>query len=181
MALLAAGAEVTVVAPEASPALRGLAEDGRITHLAEPFSPAHLEEAFLVIAATDRTEVNQMAADAARERGVLLNLAADAEDGDFATMAAVRRGDLVLGVTTGGAGPALAARIKQDLEARYGADWDRYVSLLGAMRIVAKRDITDPEERANALRRLAASDTVRSSFASGDGAAYEEAMRCLFP
>lgn len=183
-ALLASGADVTVVAPEASPALQAMAEDGRVIHYAESFSPAHLEEAFLVIAATDRSEVNQAVAHAARARGVLLNLAADSADtegGDFAAMAAVRRGDLILGVTTGGAGPALAARIKQDLEAKYEPHWERYVSLLGTMRTLAKRDIPDPEERVKALRRLAASDTVRSSIATSDGDAYEEAMRCLFP
>ncbi|MES2465438.1 MAG: bifunctional precorrin-2 dehydrogenase/sirohydrochlorin ferrochelatase [Armatimonadota bacterium] len=184
MALLAAGAEVTVIAPAASPALGALAEDERVTYLAEPFIAAHLEEAFLVIAATDRGEVNQAVADAARARGVLLNLAAEAgeaEAGDFAAMAAVRRGDLVLGVTTGGAGPALTARIKQDMEAQYGAYWDRYVSLLGTMRTVAKRDIPDTEERAKALRLLAASDTVRNAVAMGDTDAYMEALRCLFP
>jgi precorrin-2 dehydrogenase/sirohydrochlorin ferrochelatase len=183
-ALIAAGAEVTVVAPEASPALRVLAEDGRVTHIAQPFDPVHLEEAFLVIAATDRSEVNQAVAGAARTRGVLLNLAADtddAEEGDFAAMASVRRGDLVLGVTTGGAGPALTARIKQDLEGQYGLCWERYVALLGEMRSVAKRDIPDSEQRAKALRRLAASDTVRTCFTDGHGNAYEEAMKCLFP
>ncbi len=183
-ALLAAGAAVTVVAPQVCPALRALAKDGSVTHIAEPFTPAHLEEAFLVIAATDRSDVNQAAADAARARGILLNLAADtadAEDGDFATMATVRRGDLVLGVTTGGAGPALTARIRQDLEAQYGPHWERYVALLGVMRTIAKRDISDTEERARALRRLASSDTVRSCSADGSGDAYEEAMKCLFP
>jgi precorrin-2 dehydrogenase/sirohydrochlorin ferrochelatase len=175
VALLGAGAEVTVVAPEASPALLVLANDGHVTHL---------EEAFLVIAATDRSEVNLAVADAARARGVLLNLAADtddAEDGDFAAMASVRRGDLVLGVTTGGAGPALTARIKQELETHYGLHWERYVALLGAMRSVAKRDIPDPEQRAKALRRLAASDTVRTCFTDGSGDPYKEAMQCLFP
>ena len=183
MALIAAGATVTVIAPEASPALRVLADDGRILYHAEMFTPAHLEEAFLVIAATDRREVNKAVADAARVRGVLLNLAADADDeaGDFATMAMVRRDDLILGVTTGGAGPALSAHIRRDLEAQYDLYWEPYVALLGAMRTIARRAIADPDERAIALRRLAASDTVRNCFATGTGSAYEEAMRCLFP
>lgn len=183
-ALLEAGAQVTVVAPDASPALRALADDQRIVYRAEPFTPAHLEEAFLVIAATDRSDINQAVADAARAHGVLLNLAAgtdDPETGDFATMATVRRGDLVLGVTTGGAGPALAAQIKRDLDTRYETHWEQYVALLGTMRTIAKRDIADADERAKALRRLAASETVRNCFASGAGEAYEEAMRCLFP
>ena len=137
-----------------------------------------------MIAATDRREVNKAVADAARVRGVLLNLAADADEadaGDFATMAMVRRDDLILGVTTGGAGPALSAHIRRDLEAQYDLYWEPYVALLGAMRTIARRAIADPDERAIALRRLAASDTVRNCFANGTGSAYEEAMRCLFP
>lgn len=183
MALIAAGAAVTVIAPNVSPALRVLADDGRIRHHAEPFTPVHLEEAFLVIAATDQSNVNQAVADAARAHGVLLNMAAEADDeaGDFATMATVRRDDLIIGVTTGGAGPALSAQIRRDLEAQYDLYWEPYVALLSAMRRVAKRNIADPEERAIALRRLAASDTVRNCFANGTGNAYEEAMRCLFP
>ena len=182
-ALLAAEATVVVVAPHASEAVTTLANEGRVTYLAETFVPAHLEEAFLVIAATDRREVNQAVAEAARARGVLLNLAADADDeaGDFATMATVRRGDLVLGVTTGGAGPALAAQIKRDLETQYESYWERYVTLLATMRGVAKRDIADGDERARALRRLAASETVRQCVSEGSEEAYEEAMRCLFP
>ena len=184
MALIAAGATVTVIAPNASPALRVLADDGRVLYRAEPFTPAHLEEVFLVIAATDRSNVNQLVAKAARARGVLLNLAADADEadaGNFATMAMVRRDDLIIGVTTGGAGPALSAHIRRDLDAQYALYWESYVALLSAMRGVAKRNIADPDERAVALRRLAASDAVRNCFANGTGSAYEEAMRCLFP
>jgi precorrin-2 dehydrogenase/sirohydrochlorin ferrochelatase len=182
MALLAAEAAVTVVAPEASEALRSLADDGRVIYRAEPFAPAHLEEAFLVIAATDQTAVNQAVAEAARTRGVLLNLAADAEEteGDFATMATVRRGDLLMGITTGGAGPSLAARIKQDLESQYKPYWKPYTDLLRTMRNIAKRDIADPEERTVALRRLAASETIQNCFVSGIGDPYQEAMKCLF-
>ncbi|MBC8101875.1 MAG: bifunctional precorrin-2 dehydrogenase/sirohydrochlorin ferrochelatase, partial [Cytophagales bacterium] len=173
MALLAAEAVVTVIAPEAGEALRVLAQDGRVTFLSEMFSPEQLEEAFLVIAATNRSEVNQMVAEAARARGVLLNLAAEAEEeaGDFAAMATVRRGDLVIGVTTGGAGPALTSRVRQDLEARFGLYWENYVALLGAMRGVAKREIADPDERAKALRRLAASEEVRRRMAGSEGSA----------
>lgn len=182
-ALSDAGADVLVIAPEAGDAVAAMAADGRVAYRSEPFSPDYLEGAFLVIAATDRPDVNQAVADAARAHGVLLNRAADGEGtdtGDFATMAAVRRGDLLLSVTTGGAGPALATRLRQWLEEQIGPEWEPYVDLLGAVRAVAKREIADPEARARALRRLAADESVREMIAAGNTAgAWEEAIACL--
>jgi siroheme synthase-like protein len=175
-ALVEAGANVVVVALALTAA--GLAEDvraGHVCHVAAPFTPEHLEGAFLAIAATDRPEVNAAVAHAARARGVLVNLAAppaenDARDdfGDFATMASVRRGDLLIAVSTGGAGPALAARLKRDLGERFGPEWADFVALLGEMRVCARQILPDEAARTSALRRLAASDAVRLALARGD-------------
>src|SRR5205085_991699 len=114
-ALCDAGATVVVISPEVTEKVINAAENGLLTHIPQPFAPEHLNEAFLAVAATDSPAVNAAVRAAARERGILLNLAADASDktgdatedpGDFATMATVRRGDLLLALTTGGAGPA---------------------------------------------------------------------------
>lgn len=186
LALGAAGAAVTVVAPAITPALSEAASAGAITHIAAPFVPVHLDNAFLVVAATDRPDVNTVVAVAARARGVLLNLAApgerdrdnDEESGDFVTMAAVRRGDLLVAVTTGGAGPALSARLKRDLDAQFGPEWAGYVALLGEMRRAANN--LPGAARTSALRRLAHSDSIRTKIAAGDVAgAQREALACL--
>lgn len=173
-ALLDAGASVVVVAPALS--APGLAEDvraGRVCHVAAPFAPTHLDGAFLVIAATDRPDVNAAVAQAARARGVLVNLAAPARHGDeaagdFITMATVRRGDLLVALTTGGAGPALSARLRRELGARFGPEWTAYVALLGDLREHAKQTLPDEAVRTAALRRLADADDVRVKLASGD-------------
>ena len=186
--LMEAGAAVTVVSPEATGQIREWAAEGMLTFLAESFTPEHLDGAFLVIAATENPAVNAAVRDAAREKGVLLNLAAPAEvddedesdAGDFATMATVRRGDLLLSVTTGGAGPALSARLRRELEARFGPEWGEYVALLGKMREAAKAHIPDPKERAAALKRLAEDEGLFARVMGGDyGAAWEEGMECL--
>ena len=184
-ALIEAGADVGVVAPEVTEILSDLIHEGRAAHINTTFQPEHLDGAFLVVAATNHPSVNAAVAAAARARRVLVNLAAPGSDGDengdFAVMAAVRRGDLLLAVTTGGAGPAVAARLRRELEAQFGPEWGDYLELLREMRTLAKRRFADePERRSAALRRLAASDAVRCRLADGDAeGARREALACL--
>ena len=184
-ALLEAEADVVVVAPALTEGLAGLVREGRVRHVPAAFAPEHIKAAFLVIAATSQAAVNDSVAAAARAGGVLLNLAAQtdeaaAEHGDFVTMATVRRGDLLLALTTGGAGPALTARLRRDLEARFGGEWADYIALLGEMRTYVKRQYAGEKERAAALRRLAAADGIRVKLAAGDAAgARAEAFACV--
>ena len=183
-ALLEAGADVGVVAPRVTDTLSDLIHDGDAAHINAAFRPEHLDGAFLVIAATDRPDVNREVVRSARARGVLASLAARAdgeeEAGDFVTMAAVRRGDLLLALTTGGAGPALSARLKREMEKQFGTEWGSYVALLGEMRELVKQRYAGEPERATALRRLAAADGVRDRIAAGDAeGARAEALACL--
>jgi precorrin-2 dehydrogenase/sirohydrochlorin ferrochelatase len=183
-ALAACGAAVIVIAHEITDALGELAAGDTVTLMMTAFAPEHLDGAFLAIAATDDASVNAAVVRAARARGVLVNAAGaggdEAGTGDFLTMATVRRGDLVVGITTGGAGPALATRLRQELEAQFGPEWAAYVALLGEIRQDAKARITDARARAEALRRLAATDGVRRKIAVGDtDGAREEALACL--
>ncbi|MBC8139995.1 MAG: bifunctional precorrin-2 dehydrogenase/sirohydrochlorin ferrochelatase [Armatimonadetes bacterium] len=184
-ALVDAGASVFIVSPELSAEARELVSLG-VRHVAKPFEPAFLDGAFLVIAATDVETVNAAIARAARERNVLCNLAAPGDDGhtatgDFATMATVRRGDLIFAVTTGGAGPALSAYLRRELSARYGAEWGDTVLLLGTVRDAAKAALPGDAERTAALRSLAGkAETIAALIKSGDlNAARQEAWACL--
>jgi len=193
-ALVDAGARVVVIAPDATEGVRAHAAQGTLTWRAEPFAAALLDDGddvFLLVAATDNASVNASARDAARARRILFNAAApifegnaDGGDndagGDFATMATVRRGDLLVGVTTGGAGPALAARLKRELGAQFGAEWEPYVGLLARVRRDAKARICDATARTQALRRVASDDAIFALVAAGDlDGARAEATKCL--
>jgi len=189
-ALLEAGAQVVVVAPEVTEAIAELAAQGRLEHCPKKFEASDLTGAFLVIAATDAPSVNAFVADVARASGVLLNLAApvatnettgaESDSGDFVTMATVRRGELLLALTTGGAGPALSARLKRDLDAQFGPEWEPYVALLRDVRGEAYRRLATNTDAAAALRRIAARDDLREMIAAGDEqTARQEAMACL--
>lgn len=180
-ALVDAGADVGIVAPEVTDTLSDLIHDGKAAHINMKFLPQHLDGAYLVIAATDRPEVNAEVTAAARSRRLLVNRADDSEfTSDFVTMATVRRGDLLLALTTGGAGPAVAARLRRELEAQFGPEWEPYLNLLREMRETAKQRFAREEDRAAALRRLAGSEVVLQKIAEGDAdGARREALGCL--
>ena len=181
--LLESNAHVVVISPELrSAALRDKARNGEIIHSASPFAPDLLIGAFLCVAATDNPVVNDAVFRAAQQQKVLCNLAAPAfviqaasgnEDeaaGDFHTMGTVRRGDLLLAVATGGAGPALSARIRREWDAAFGPEWEPYTRLLRELRTRVNESGRDAQTRAEALRCLAASDSVREKLGAGDEA-----------
>jgi siroheme synthase-like protein len=179
---LPTGATVVIVAPEISEPLAALIAEGRLEHHAAPFSPDHLMNAFLAVAATNNPDVNRAVGEAARAHGALLNAAAPGDDeaGDFATMATVRRGDMLIAITTGGAGPALSARVKRELDAQFGPEWAPYIGLLRTMRDEAKAFIADDAQRVAALRRLAGHAPVLTALQRGDtDTARREALSCL--
>lgn len=110
--LRAAGARVTIVAPDAGDAVRALAEAGEVEWRCRVFEPADLQGMVLAIAAASDREVNRRVAAEGAARGVWVNVADDPEASDFHVPAVLRRGGLAVAVATGGAAPALAAWVR---------------------------------------------------------------------
>lgn len=132
--LLECGARVSIVGRELTPALAGLAQEGRIAHIPGDYDEEHLEGVFLVIGATDDRLVNERIYRDARKRGVLANIVDDPERCDFILPALCRQGDLVITVATGGKSPALAKKLRQELEERYGPEYEVLLKLMGELR-----------------------------------------------
>ena len=136
--LLQARAKVVVISPEVKPELAGMAAEVR----RRTYREGDLEGAFLAFAATDVREVNAAVAREARERGIPVNVADDSSEGDFALPSTLRRGRLQVAVSTGGASPTLARRIRRELESVFGSEWAGVVEELGR----ARRDGRKAEE-----------------------------------
>ncbi len=117
--LLLAGAAVVVVSPEVRPELAGM--DVQIQR--RPYEYGDLEGASLAFAATGSREVNAAVAREAKELGVPVNVADRPSEGDFSVPATLQRGDLQVAVSTGGASPTLARRIRGELEEAFGPEW----------------------------------------------------------
>ena len=132
--LLTAGAQVTVVSRELTPGLAELAGKGRIHFIPGDFTPTHLDGMTLVIGATDNQEVNRQVSAASQARGLFVNIVDAPELCTFIVPAQVRRGPLTLAISTGGASPALARKVREELEERFGPDYGRYLRVLQAIR-----------------------------------------------
>lgn len=154
--LLAAGAnELIVVSPQATSGLEQLSAEGSILLKSREYLDSDLVGAAIVFAATPIRSVNDAIATACRAAAIWVNVADLAEQGDFVTPAAVRRGELLIAITTGGASPALTARMKRELEALYDEDFAGRLALLRELRerMIAR----EPNEaRRQAILRLAA-------------------------
>ncbi len=132
--LRASGASVTIIAPEVALVLQELANAGEVRHLARTYAQGDLAGAFLAYAATDQPAVNRAVADEAHRDGILVEVCTEPDRGNFTTPAVVTRGDLTIAIGTGGAAPALAGRIRQELEDRFDHAYAETVQLLGAVR-----------------------------------------------
>lgn len=128
--LIAGGARPVVISPELTEELRRRHTAFEIEWLAREYVPGDLAGTFLAVAATNDTIVNAAVAAEARERGVLANISDDPAQGSWTTTATVRRGDLMIAITTSGASPRLAATIRRELELRYGEEYSTLVKQL---------------------------------------------------
>jgi precorrin-2 dehydrogenase/sirohydrochlorin ferrochelatase len=132
--LVASGARVRVIAPRLDPSLANLAQSGQVSHTARKYAPGDLAGAFLVFAASSDPEVNKAVAAEARTRGILADIADAPGLGSFTSPAIVSRGDLLIAISTGGRSPALAQRIRAELENRFGPEYATALAILGAIR-----------------------------------------------
>jgi siroheme synthase-like protein len=149
LALLDAGAQVRVVAPEVSAQLAAAAAGNRLVVRREPYGPDAFSDETLVFAATSSRDVNTRVAADARARGILVNVVDSPEEGDFHSMALHRNGELTIAVSTGGV-PTAAVRIRDTLAARFDARYERALSALRDMRLKLRSAAGDPWTRATA-------------------------------
>jgi len=114
--LLDAGTQVTVVSPALHPDLETLVAAGRVRHIAREYSPGDLEGYLLAFVGTDDRSVNAAVAREGKQRGVWVNAVDDPANCDFIMPGIVRRGDIILAVSTSGGSPAMARKLREDLE-----------------------------------------------------------------
>ena len=153
--LLRAGGKVTVIAPQAQPDIQSHALAGELIWHAREFVADDLQEMFLVVAATDRQPVNHFVAESARSRNVLCNSVDDPPDCDFFYPSVVHRGDLQIAISTAGKSPALAQRLREEIDAMLPSDTGAWLDRLGETRLKMLAAVPSGEERKAALHQLA--------------------------
>ncbi len=161
-ALAEAGARVRVIATELLPEL---AEDGRLECVAEDYAARHLAGARLVVAATDDEAVNSRVAVDARSAGAWVNVVDRPDQCDFIVPSQVRRGDLVVAISTGGAAPSLSRRLRKRLEAEFGPEYGPLLAALREVRDDLKARDVAPEVRRRVFERLTEDDLLAAARA----------------
>jgi len=164
--LLDAGANVRVVAPDAVEAVKDWARVGVIAWEQRGFEANDLEGAALVITATSSAEVNEAVFQEARRRGILCNSVDDPARCDFYYGAVVRRGDLQIAISTAGHSPALAQRLRLQLETQFGPEYATWLDQLGNARERLFESSIDPQERKTTLHRLASQESFDAAHSA---------------
>jgi len=159
--LLDTGARLTVVAPQATPQIQEWARSARLLYPARHFQASDLDNQFLVVAATDDTALHEQILAEARKRNVLCNIVDVPHLCDFYYPAVVRRGALQIAISTSGLSPALAQRLRKDLESQFGPEYEQWLAHLGRARDLLQADRTlDPETRKARLHALASHEAL---------------------
>ncbi len=166
--LLEAGARVIAVSPELSPTFRRLISAGAVTCVERSYQSDDVADVALVIAATDDPQVNAQVRSDARRAGVLVSVVDDPENSDFIVPAVVRRGDLMLAVSSGGASPGLVGQLRRELDLLVPDDARLLVALLGKARRRVQRAVDDPARRRELMNRLLTMDLL-STLRTGGG------------
>jgi siroheme synthase-like protein len=163
LALADAGASVQVVSPTVTAELREAGRLRRVTIVPEVYHATHLDQATLVVAATDSREANAQIAVDANSRGKLVNTTDYPDEGNFHTMALHRSGDVTIAVSSGGV-PGAAARIRDAIAERFDERYERAVSALRGLR---SRLIADGDDRWRAAAPKLMGDDFCSSVEDG--------------
>jgi precorrin-2 dehydrogenase/sirohydrochlorin ferrochelatase len=161
--LIEAGASVRVVALRATAAVAEWAESDAISWEAREFKSADLDGIFLIIAATNNRDLNAAIFHEARRRNILCNVVDDPEFCDFYYPAVVRRGDLQLAISTNGHSPALAQRIRRELEIQFGPEYGEWLEQLGRARQELFASKINPEQRRRLLHELASREAFKKA------------------
>jgi precorrin-2 dehydrogenase/sirohydrochlorin ferrochelatase len=160
--LLAAGAEVLVVAPRATARVERWAFEEKIAWEARTFEPRDLSGVFLVVAVTPSRTTNQVVFDEARARGILCNAVDDKEHCDFYYPAVVRRRRLQIAISTGGASPALAQRLRRQLEKQFGLEYEAWLDWLAESRNSLFSKPLSPRRRRVLLHKIASQQSLNN-------------------
>lgn len=176
--LHACGAEVVVVSPEATAELAAWAAAGRVQWHRRAYDDTDLEGVFLAVGATDDELLNRRLSAEARRRGVLCNIADRPELCDFILPALVQRGDLVITVSTSGKSPALAKRLRRELEQRYGEEYAVLLRLMGAVRRRLLAQAHAPEEHRRQFETLL-DDGLLEHLRKGDLAGADRVLEAV--
>ncbi|UCA11728.1 siroheme synthase CysG [Aeromonas enteropelogenes] len=178
--LLDAGAQLTVVAPELDPELAELAANGSIEWLTGEFAPEQLAGKWLVVAATNRREVNALVYQSANQARIFANVVDDPKRSSFIMPSIIDRSPLMVAISSGGKAPVLARLLREKLEAMLPQHLGAVAAFAGSLRDRVKARFATMGERRRFWERLLVADRLGQALARGDHASAHQLADTLF-
>jgi len=158
--LLEYGAAVNLVSLEISDSLKDYVDSGNVKYLGKEFREDHLSGMFLVIAATDDSDLNHLISEKAEKNNMLVNAVDQPADCNFILPSIVSRGDLTIAVSTSGKSPAMAKKIRKELTDKFGPEYDLFLKLMGQIRKQVLSGGKTQEENSRIFKRIVNSDIL---------------------
>lgn len=177
--LLACDADLTIISESLSPALQELAAAKRFTWIPRGYQNGDLEGAFLVIVAEYTGDLNKRIFEEAESRGVLVNVMDDIPHCNFAFGSMVKRGALTISISTSGAAPTLAVRLKEKFEREFGDEFARFLDLMQKLRKPMIRFHPDFDDRKRLWYRLVDSEILEFMKDGDNKAAINKAAEIV--
>jgi len=178
--LLDCGALIDIISKKLTDKLNEFLESGKICRIGESFKENHLDNVFLVIAATNDERLNHKISNIAQTRGLLVNAVDQPADCNFIVPSILRKGDLLIAISTSGKSPSLAKKIRRDLEPQFGDEYASFLTLMGRIRdkILAKK--LPQNENSQIFHEIANSDTLKA-LSHNDWEQVESILKRILP
>lgn len=177
--LLECGGLIKLISPSLTPKLRELVELRKIVYEVKDFEEKDLKGVFLVIGATDQQEINEKVAKAAFAQGVLVNVVDAAALSNFIVPATHHQGMLAISISTGGASPALAAKIRREIAQSYGPEYGEFLELLQDIRPKVISKYPTQAERKKVFQKMVDSDILDLIREENQEKAKERIAECI--
>ncbi len=162
--LVAAGADVTVISPSLTRGLRKILSEGSIRYISRLYRKKDVKGAFLVIAATDSSDTNRRVS---KDAPALVNVVDVPAECNFIAPSVVRRGQLLIAISTGGASPAFSKALRKELQVCYGPEFSGYLKFVKEIRLKAMAAIPQGNRRERFLKGLASEEILSMLRAKG--------------
>jgi precorrin-2 dehydrogenase len=159
--LLDFGARVDIVGKTLTPGLETMKREGKINHIEADYHNAFIDDALLVIGATDREDVNAEISRDGKEKGILVNIVDDPDKCDFVLPSLLKQGDLLIAISTGGKSPALAKKLREEMEQLFGTEYQTLLDVMGQLREKLVVEGRSPDENRRLFESVVHSDILK--------------------
>ena len=178
--LLKCGAVIHIISRVLTDKLKELIDSNKVRLLGEEMRDEFLDDVFIVIAATDDKELNSRVSEIARNRGLLVNAVDQPADCNFIVPSIVRKGDLTIAISTSGKSPALAKKIRKEIDGQFGNEYESFLNLMGTLRKEILEMCLSQEENSRIFHKIVDGGIIEA-IARNDLAKVESSLGSILP